>query len=117
MRHRLRQLEFHPEEFVKIDDASPAFKTAVHWIDQKRRWVQTPKHLENAAQRHAAIVAANQGLQPFVAAERAHFEAQLAAANERLRTDRIVNSREYAFCLFPRKLLEQFLLDFPFQAL
>jgi hypothetical protein len=113
LRQRLRQLEFHPEEFVKIGGALPASKSAEQWIDEKRHWVQAPKSLENAAQRHAAIVAANHGLQPFVAEERAAVEAQLAAASETMRADRIVNSREYAFCLFPRQLLEQFLLDFP----
>jgi hypothetical protein len=117
MRQRLRQLEFHPEEFVKLDGALPASKSAERWIEQKRRWVQTPKCRENAAERHAAIVTANDGLQPFVADERAAVEAQLAEANERMRADRIVNSREYAFCLFSRQLLEQFLLDFPGEAL
>ena len=59
------------------------------------------------------IAAANLALQSYVAGERESIERRLAAASERVRANRVLNSREYASCLFPRKLLEQFLLDFP----
>jgi hypothetical protein len=117
LRQRLRELQFHPEESVKLDGAAAGAKMAEQWITQKRRWVQTAKTPARAAERHAAIVTANRALQPFVEAERSAVEAQLDRASERSRADRILNSREYAFCLFPRNLLEQFLLDFPQQLL
>jgi hypothetical protein len=39
-------------------------------------------------------------------------EAELAAAAQRERASRVLQSREYAFCLYPQPELEQFLLDF-----
>ena len=60
----------------------------------------------------AAIVAANRSLQPYVASQRAEIELQLAQASKRARAHRVLDSREYAFCLFPPEMLQHFVLDF-----
>lgn len=106
---RLRELDFHPERYIDPQDAAAA---APHQAE-KRRWIAAAKTRQNAAQRHAGIVAANQALQPLVAARRGELQSQLARAVEQARAMRILGSREYSFCLFPRDLLAQFLLDFP----
>lgn len=111
LRRRLRDLQFHPEEDV---DFSAAVNGDVGTlVASKRQWIATPKTNANAAQRHHAIAEANSALQPYLAGLRGRLEQRIAAANERSRADRVLNSREYASCLFPRESLEQFLLDFP----
>jgi hypothetical protein len=113
LRQQVRELEYHPEAYLAASANGPLIDAgALELIQRKRRWVRTPKTPENAALRHAAIVETNRKLQPFVAARRSELERQAAEAGSRLRASRILSSREYAFCLFPRRLLEQFLLDF-----
>jgi hypothetical protein len=113
LQQRLRELTYHPEQNLpQGGDVSQDGEYAL-LAAAKRRWVETDKTPQNAAERHRAIVQANAALQPFVAAERASLERQLADAAERRRADRVLNSREYAFCLFPTEMLRQFLLDFP----
>jgi hypothetical protein len=68
--------------------------------------------IANAAERHQAINAANEGLQPLVSNDRANLQWQIDETVERAKASRVLESREYAFCLFPRKSLEYFLLDF-----
>jgi hypothetical protein len=112
LQQRLRDLTFHPEEYV--DFGGPGVNGEVsELVAEKRRWLAAAKTPANAAERHREIAAANQALQPFVAGVRESVERQLAAASERTRANRVLNSREYASCLFPRELLEEFLLDFP----
>jgi hypothetical protein len=108
----LRDLTFHPEQHVDFADAGVNGDVA-ELVASKRRWLATAKTPANAAVRHREIATANRGMQPYVAGARESVERRLAAASERTRANRVLNSREYASCLFPRKLLEQFLLDFP----
>jgi hypothetical protein len=114
LRDRLRDLTYHPERHLnQAAIGNGQRRTAEALLAEKRRWLQTPKRPENAAERHRGIVAANESFQPLVAAERARTEQALASILSRDRANRVLESREYAFCLFPRKLLDQFLLDFP----
>jgi hypothetical protein len=53
----------------------------------------------------------------LIAEERQQTEADLAAAVAQSRANRVLQWREYAFCLFPRRDLEQFLLEFHGRAL
>jgi hypothetical protein len=110
LRQLLRNLEFHPEEFVRREAASSSAAAAL--VTEKQHWVALEKTPANAAHRHVAITKANRALQPFIAHERTRLESQLARAAERTRASRILDSREYAFCLFPREVLRHFLLDF-----
>jgi hypothetical protein len=110
LRQLLRNLEFHPEKFVGSDGRATNAVAAL--ISEKHRWVNLEKTPTNAAQRHEAIVNANRLLQPYVAGQRSQLEAELARAAVRSRASRVLDSREYAFCLFPRDLLRHFMLDF-----
>jgi hypothetical protein len=118
LRTDLRELAYHPERHVELA-AIPARDRpqAEAEIAEKARWIRTPKTPANAARRHRAIAAANAALQPAVAPIRAKIEGELAAAVDQSRANRVLDSREYAFCLFPRACLEKFLLDFAGEAL
>lgn len=114
LRRKLRELHYHPEKYVdsKNFDADEQMKIE-RWIAQKTHWVQTPKSHENAAERHAQIVAANEALQHWLQTERETTERELTATVSQTRINRLLESREYPFCLYPRELLHDFLLDFP----
>lgn len=110
---QLRELEYHPENFLPTDDppATVQVSTISAAVAEKRRWVDTPKTAENARQRHRAITDANRTLQPFVESERSSLERQVDATLQRLRANSILDSREYSFCLFPREHIVTRLLD------
>jgi len=115
---QLRELTYHPERHLAFSPLANGDAAAARALAaEKSRWVRTAKHPEGAAERHRAIVAANEALQPFVAPHRTSLEQELEAAIDRTRANRVLDSREFAFCLFPRKLLVQFLLDFDAKAL
>jgi hypothetical protein len=81
-------------------------------VARKRQWVETEKTTQNAGERHREIAAANAALQPLLAAERLRLERQIDAAVQRSRANRVLESREFAFCLFPSQSLADFFLDF-----
>jgi hypothetical protein len=111
-RRRLRDLEYHPERQLGAAGADGAAPAAAAFAEQKRRAVALTKTPANAAARHLAIAEANRGLAALLGDARQRTEAELAGALDRRRANRIWDSREYAFCLFPRDLLREFLLDF-----
>lgn len=112
---QLRELQFHPERFLEQDGAPIARLSAeaAAIIAEKRRWVSTPKTPQNARQRHLAITAANEALQPFVADTRRQTERQRDELQHRKRAEDILHSRDYAFCLYPRRHFNRLLADLP----
>jgi hypothetical protein len=117
LQRRLRDLTYHPERHIDLGAArfngAGVNGQAAELVARKQHWLALAKTPANAAERHREIAAANAGLQPFLADIRAGTERELALAGAQARANRVLNSREYASCLFPRQLLEQFLLDFP----
>ncbi len=121
LRRGLRRLRFHPEAFVgdiSIGDVPWESLEAGErlpieaWVEQKIRAVQIGKTESNAAERHRMIIEANAGLQPWLAPQREQLQQELAAAIAQSRTNQLLESREYPFCLFPHDYLRDFLLDF-----
>ena len=109
LRQKMRQMIYHPERFLRPDDFSDAERERVSAIiAEKRRWVQTPKTPNNAAERHRAITEANRKLGELLAREREHLMQEIAAAEERARDAAILSSREFAFCLYPESYLREF---------
>jgi hypothetical protein len=104
---RLRELKYHPERFIQTNGQAPA--DAAELVAAKRRWVETAKRPENARERHLGIAAANAGMQPFVASLRERVEHERDEMQERKRWDVILRSREYSFCLYPRRHFETLL--------
>lgn len=113
LRRTLRDLRFHPEVHLQDCPIDAADQQQVElWIKQKNDWVRTAKSSSNAAERHAQIVAANEALQAWIRPRREKLELELSTTIAQTRTNRLLESREYPFCLFPRDLLRNFLLDF-----
>lgn len=113
LERQLRELEYHPERSLTRDGSAPADETSAieALVAAKRRWVNTPKTVQNARQRHQAISEANEALYPHVAHLRKQLEQELEEARHLARSDAILAAREYAFCLLPRKHLQPLLLD------
>ncbi len=106
LRKQLRELTYHPERRLSQEDPEVA-----RFMEEKRHWSQMPKTRENARQRHEAIARANRALQPHVAEHRARLERQRKETQHHLRANAILDSREYAFCLFPEETLKGLVLD------
>jgi hypothetical protein len=113
LRQQLRDLEFHPERFALQDGSVPADQVSqvAALAARKQRWIDTPKTVQNARQRHQEIAAVNEAIYPYVAHLRTQIERQLDDIERRTRASAIFESREYAFCLFPREPLQALLLD------
>jgi hypothetical protein len=102
---QLRELRYHPERFV--DAASHAGIET--FVADKQRWVATPKTPQNAHERHVAIAAANDAMQPFVADRRRAIKSRCHELARRNRAESILQSRDYAFCLYPRDAIQRLL--------
>lgn len=109
----LRELTYHPEWYVDLTTLLPSQRQTVQTLlQQKEHWIRTEKTPQNASQRHQAIARVNAALQPWLSARRMQLEQELAGARSQAHADLILQSREYAFCLFPANRLQDFLLDF-----
>jgi hypothetical protein len=107
----LRDLVYHPERFAVAESFRSA-EQIEEAIAEKDRWVRTEPTRENARERCHAIRGLNERMQPWVESTR---QRMLAVRDELIRDTQIESllaSREYAFCLFPRKTLASFLLEF-----
>jgi hypothetical protein len=105
---QLRELRYHPERFVgQVAPTVPDKASAIdEIISAKRRWILAPKTRENARERHTAIAAANEALQPFVSQRRREITSRCHELQQQRRASSILRSREYSFCLFPRRHFE-----------
>lgn len=113
LRHELREAEFHPERRLRLDSLQLSDRrVAEAAVASKQAAINSAGGAASAAERHAAIVTANRTIASFIAGERQRIEAGLGTTIVRSRANRVLESREYAFCLYPQRNLEQFLLDF-----
>ena len=104
---RLRELRYHPEQFAQPNgDGSTA---VADLVAAKRQWVAVPKTPENAGKRHLGIVSVNNALQRYVARQREEIERKRDELQRRRRGERILRSREYSLCLYPRQHFEELL--------
>lgn len=97
LRQQLRELTYHPERHLP----TPLPPEAQVWVDRKEQAVRLEKSPENAAQRHHQITTANQALQPWVADRRRELLQAESELVYRTRVSALLDSREYAFCLYP----------------
>jgi hypothetical protein len=110
---QLRELRFHPERFLAGDTSlSEDEKSKVaEVIRAKRRWTETVKTQQNARERHLAINAANEALQPYTFRLRQLVEREHTDQEGQRRAAAILDSREHSYCLYPPSRLKQLLLD------
>jgi hypothetical protein len=101
---RRRDLQFHPETAASRDDPTwlAAIREKERCIDDFRAAAPLEWNRDEARRRHEAIVRANAAFAPWIASELQALAAEEAALDDRLRGDRLLDSREHAFCLFPR---------------
>ncbi len=104
---RLRELEFHPERHL---DQSGEHPSVAELVARKQKWIATPQTTNNARRRCHEIRSVNAALQPAVASLRDELVSERDRLNTALRGEAILQSREYAFPLYPaaalRKLME-----------
>jgi hypothetical protein len=101
--HELRELTYHPERYLGADGDAEATSLA----SQKRQWIQTTPTPEGAKQRCRAIRQLNERLQSHVALKRAELLSERERIARGLHTEKILASREYAFCLYPAESLRR----------
>ncbi|MCI0334129.1 MAG: hypothetical protein L0228_13000, partial [Planctomycetes bacterium] len=103
--------ERHPERFVGQDSGMALAETPAirDIISTKRHWILAPQTPQNAYERHVAITAANEALQPFVAERRRAIKSRCHELQQHKRANAILQSREYSFCLFPQRHFETLL--------
>jgi len=107
----LRDLVYNPDRYLREDSNAVKSSECDKWIAEKKQWIETPLTPENGSARHRGIERCNQALQAFVN-QRAHgLRAKRRALMEKIRADKVLVARDYAFCLFPENLLHEFLID------
>ncbi len=115
----LRELTYHPERFLdpaagdRAAGGSQATVSAREWIAQKRHSITAPFAPHQARERCRAIRSANEHLQSLVAPLRADALQRMEILTRQLRAEAVLSSRDYGFCLYPEKNLQDFLLAFP----
>lgn len=110
LRQRLRDLEFNPDRHIDTDPLSDVQRQQVRQlVATKQRWIRTAKTVDNARQRHRAIVAANEQLQPYVASLRNEWSVAADRLRRRWRSETLLSSRTFAFCLYPERAMRNLL--------
>ncbi|MFO7905208.1 MAG: hypothetical protein ACQESR_02975 [Planctomycetota bacterium] len=101
----LRELYYHPELYVDAtSETSPL-------IAEKRGWIEADLSPERLRERHEGIVRVNEALRARLQARREQLWNKQITLQSQLRKKAILDSREYAFCLFPAESLRDRLLD------
>ena len=98
LRQQIRQLRFHPEKY--IEPSQPADEL----IARKQAAVDDAQM--NRLDRHREIERANRLLQPCVAEHVESLTEELNQVSADLQNSRILNSREFSFCLFDESLID-----------
>jgi len=102
---RLRDLRFNPDRYVARSAETQVI------IDSKQNWLASAPLADSWRPRHRGIEAANAALWPHVEASREKLLAEREELLVRMRNDKVLGSREFAFCLFPAPTLHALLLD------
>jgi hypothetical protein len=111
IRHRLRELEFHPELYAQPSgtDADSDRRLGDLAAD-KRRWIAADPAEVGPRRRFREIRRINEAIGPWVAGQRKRLSGELDLATRAIQARSILRWREYAFCLYPEKTLREFLL-------
>ena len=104
--HRLRELDWHPELYLEpfVGGQPPPEEL----VAAKRAWINTPRTSENVGRRYHEFRRLNEALQPYVESNRRRLLEERERVGQSLRSESILSSREYAFCLFPEDELRNF---------
>jgi hypothetical protein len=107
LRSRRRDLRFHAEAAAagEGDAFLAAARAKRECIDEFRAAASSQWQRDAARQRHQAVIRANAALAPWAAEELRCLDVEEASLKERLRGQQLLESREHAFCLFPRETI------------
>ena len=101
----LRDLDFNPQRH--LEDSSEVR----HLRAAKAALLAVPAQIGKKLERHRQITQLNNDMQPFVMPLRKTLLDRQTRVVQQLRAERLLGSREYAFCLFAERTLRPFLLD------
>lgn len=101
----LRRIQYNPDKLLEDRDDLRAL------LEERARWIAESPAAGRGAERHAAIGRLNARLRETLAPLEQQLETRRAQLLEALRAERVLSSREYAFCLFPESALRNLLLD------
>ncbi len=101
-RQRLRAFQFHAERFVDTAE----YPDALSLIAAKSELVRQSTLPRQAKARRNAIEDLNRQLRNYVESQRIELEQQIIEISSKLKANRILDSREYSFCLFPAGIVD-----------
>lgn len=102
-----RDLVYHPDRH--LDGEAAARDDVQALVAQKRAAIaRQPTFPTERRERFREIRALNVALAPWVTPEREALQGDRRLVEGRLRANRILTSREFAFCLYPEQLLREF---------
>jgi hypothetical protein len=108
---RLRDLEFNPERH--LNGMSKSSRPTQELIKEKSAWIhQEPVQSAAKKQRFHALRAINGKLAALLNDERATQAKDLARIRQEVAGNAILDSRDFAFCLYPEETLRSFLSQF-----
>ena len=108
---RLRDLQFNPERY--LDDTAKRQEMTQRLIEEKRALVRDEPVVAPAKKRRFhALRAVNAKLAGLLKNEHAEQEVLLATSRKEVAANAILDSRDYAFCLYPEEMLRSFLTRF-----
>lgn len=105
LRAELRNLQYHPERFVSTDADNQMVQSL---ITEKRYWtVGSWAESHSPAERHREVGRINAELRKHVRDIRRATEQALSDVLAKHRACSVLDSREYAFCLYDASLMDQ----------
>jgi len=109
LRQLIREMEFHPERFVDLEQLSSSQReTAESLIRKKWEWIRQIHPWDHPRQRFLAIRECNKALQTFLTENRDEIDRLLQAAARRLDAKQILSGRDWPFCAYSVEQLDRF---------
>jgi hypothetical protein len=106
----LRDVHCNPQRHLNGGVADPR---AVALADQKREWIgRQPQRGRERRQRYQVLQRLTAELRPYLAEREQRIHAELVRCESQLQLDTVLHRRDYAFCLFPERLLRPFCTQF-----
>lgn len=105
LKTRRRELRFHPERLLELsgDGSRAAVAEKTRCIAAFRQAASQSWHRQTARELHEAMSRANAAFAPWTEAESLRLDARERQLTDQARAKQVLESREYAFCLFPRE--------------
>jgi hypothetical protein len=108
LRRHLRDLDYNPDRCLATGIAGAEVSNSL--VSEKRRLIgERPTLRAERRGRFERLRQINKSLAAFVSDQRVETESALSAAQQAAAVTTIVNSRDWAFCVYPEQTLRQFM--------